>query len=152
MAKQPKGQGVSVAQYARSRRVNRSLIYRLLAQGRMTRLPSGMLDPATADQERTRTTRPRMTPVTAAPTNRAQSDCAGRRICRQCQDPAGFTREEAVTLASPDPARFCWRKCASDFAGGKSTEATRREFAESLLEDGGWTRRELELDGYLTWL
>jgi hypothetical protein len=34
----------------------------LLKQGRMTRLPNGLLDPATADLERTRTTRLRVRP------------------------------------------------------------------------------------------
>jgi hypothetical protein len=74
-----------------------------------------------------------------------------RRICEQCGDPSGYPLEEADTLESPDPMRFCWPRCASDHAAGKTMATTRREFAAGLLQSG-WTRHELKLDGYLGWL
>jgi len=88
--------------------------------------------------------------VTSGPSRR-QSDRTARRICEQCQDPAGFTVEEAIMVNSADPLRFCWRVCAADFAAGKTAAQTRKEFAQGLLASG-WTRRELRLDGYLDWL
>jgi hypothetical protein len=99
-----------------------------------------------AEAWRASTIAPHM-PRTGLPAAREEA----RLICIQCQDHAGYTLEEARTLESPDPARFCWPQCASDFAGGKSTEETRREFARGLLQSG-WTRGELRLDGYLGWL
>jgi hypothetical protein len=86
-----------------------------------------------------------------APPWQDKRTASARRICIQCQDHAGYTFEEAETLESPDPSRFCWPQCAADFAAGKSTAQTRREFANSMVASG-WTRRELKLDGYLDWL
>jgi hypothetical protein len=142
MRKQPKTVLVSPTEYANMRRIHRSLVYRLIKQGRITTI-AGKLNPERADRERVRTTRPRVSPVTARPS---------RLICIQCGDPAGFTVEEARLLRSPSPDRFCWRVCAADYAAGKTTQQTRNELTRSMLENGGWTRAELIEDGYGDWL
>jgi hypothetical protein len=99
-----------------------------------------------AEAWRASTIAPHM-PRTGLPAAREEA----RLTCIQCQDHAGYTLEEARTLESPDPSRFCWPKCAEDFAAGKSTAETRKQFARSMVASG-WTKRELELDGYWTWL
>jgi hypothetical protein len=77
-----------------------------------------------------------------------------QRICQQCGDHGcgGYDDWMARMLDSPDPLRFCSRTCARDFARGKTTQQTRRELVQSMLENGGWTRQELIADGYEDWL
>jgi hypothetical protein len=96
---------------------------------------------------RARHVAPRMAP----PTRDEQPAAPERLTCTQCQDAVGYSLEEARTLDSPDPGRFCWPQCAADFAAGKSTAETRHELANSMLASG-WTKQELKLDGYLDWL
>jgi hypothetical protein len=60
MGKQAQSKTLSVGEYARARKIHRSLVYRLIKQGRITTLPNGKLDPERADVERARSTRPRV--------------------------------------------------------------------------------------------
>jgi hypothetical protein len=99
-----------------------------------------------AEAWRASTIAPHM-PRTGLPAPRGEA----RRICIQCQDDAGYTLEEAETLNSPDVSKFCWPQCAKDYAAGKSTAETRKQFARSMVASG-WTKRELQADGYWDWL